>query len=96
MDCEKCDKRVGPYAYGTLGFKRKNLPLATSLDAWREHIWPTLYERLGDAAIPLLEDFDDALWKIKADNGFVFLWELEPLHHLEAAMSAANLKWEDE
>jgi hypothetical protein len=61
--------------------------LATSLDAWAEHIWPVM-DRVA------MKKHDNLLWRVSTNYGMVYPWKAEPLHHLEAALKAAGL-WDE-
>jgi hypothetical protein len=60
-----------------------NPPLATSLDAWREHIWPVMKSRyqLSHKHTLHLREKHGKLWGIRSTA----------LDHLEAALRALNL-----
>lgn len=73
LRCHKCGMCPVPY-----GLSYRNPDLATSLDAWREHIWPVMN-------INMKMDYY-ILFKDVGHRERIFLWELTPMHHLEAAL----------
>jgi hypothetical protein len=90
--CIECNKTVWD------GIK-KNPPLATSLDAWAEHIWPVMpndydfqeiyFSSLCDQRGHVFPYYEDGTNSI--DEFGMMLLSCKPLHHLEAALRAANL-----
>jgi hypothetical protein len=71
--CKKCNAKIG----SSYPSARWNPPLATSLDAWAEHIWPVMTE------------YQDREWWQYLDevvSSDIPIWKATPLHHLEAAL----------
>jgi hypothetical protein len=73
-----------------------NPPLATSLDAWAEHIWPVMDDEIKVSYISTLGIITSPCWP-DCPNGIACNyvdWNQQvatPLHHLEAALRALNL-----
>jgi hypothetical protein len=80
-ECVACGNKTS--ASHNLAEKPFNPPLATPLDAWAEHIWPVMGVFPARSYNRHLEDI--------TGEEEIFSWEARPLHHLEAALKAANL-----
>lgn len=65
-----------------------NPPLATSLDAWAEHIWPMM------TSMQIGLHWNELRNIINRQDEYAFTFELNPLHHLEAALKSLGL-WEE-
>lgn len=60
----------------------QNPPLATSLNAWTEHIWSVM-----DA----VQRANHSMMLNKIKTGSLYVWDSKPIHHLEAALRACEL-----